>query len=64
MLNNLTRWAHWLDLWLRKQFAGKTAAAPLKLERDIRNISGATLSCRHIADGVKRVLATRDVALK
>ena len=48
----------------RKQFAGKTAASPLKLERDIKNISGATLSCRHIADGVKRVLATHDVAFK
>jgi Na+-translocating ferredoxin:NAD+ oxidoreductase RnfG subunit len=48
----------------RRQFAGKTASAPLKLEHDIRNISGATLSCRHIADGVRRVLATHDVAFK
>jgi hypothetical protein len=48
----------------RRQFAGKTAAAPLKLERDIRNISGATLSCRHITDGVKRILATHAVALR
>ena len=52
------------DAEWRKQFAGKTAAAPLKLDRDIRNISGATLSCRHIADGVKRILATHDVAFK
>jgi Na+-translocating ferredoxin:NAD+ oxidoreductase RnfG subunit len=52
------------DAEWRGQFAGKTAAAPLKLEQDIRNISGATLSCRHIADGVKRVLATHDVALR
>ena len=48
----------------RRQFAGKTATSPLKLERDIKNISGATLSCRHIADGVKRVLATHAVAFK
>jgi Na+-translocating ferredoxin:NAD+ oxidoreductase RnfG subunit len=48
----------------RRQFVGKTAADPLKLDRDIQNISGATLSCRHIADGVKRVLATYDVALR
>ena len=48
----------------RRQFVGKTATDPLKLDRDIKNISGATLSCRHIADGVKRVLATYDVALK
>jgi Na+-translocating ferredoxin:NAD+ oxidoreductase RnfG subunit len=48
----------------RKQFVGKTASASLKLDDDIRNISGATLSCRHIVDGVKRVLATYVVALK
>jgi len=48
----------------RSQFVGKTAADPLKLSRDIRNVSGATLSCKHIADGVKRVLATYEVALK
>lgn len=48
----------------RAQFVGKTAAAPLKLDQDIRSISGATLSCRHVADGIKRLLATVDVALK
>lgn len=48
----------------RKQFAGKTGASPLKLDSDIKNISGATLSCRHIADGVKRILATYEIALK
>jgi len=44
------------DAQWRAQFTGKTAADPLQLDRDIRNISGATLSCRHIADGVKRLL--------
>lgn len=48
----------------RAQFTGKTAADPVKLDRDIRNISGATLSCKHITDGVKRLLATYEVALK
>jgi Na+-translocating ferredoxin:NAD+ oxidoreductase RnfG subunit len=48
----------------RAQFVGKNASAPLKLNKDIKNISGATLSCRHIADGVKRVLATYEVAIK
>ena len=47
----------------RAQFAGKTAAAPLKLDQDIRNISGATLSCRHVTDGVKRLLATHALVL-
>ena len=48
----------------RKQFVGKTPGAPLVLGQDIRNIGGATLSCRHITDGVKRLLALYDVALK
>ncbi len=48
----------------RAQFVGKTSAAPLKLEKDIQNVSGATLSCRHVTDGVKRVLATYDIAFK
>ncbi len=48
----------------RSQFIGKQSGAALKLDGDIRNISGATLSCRHITDGVKRLLAFYDVALK
>lgn len=48
----------------RGQFTGKTAVAPLKLDQDIKNISGATLSSRHITDGVKRLLVTHDLVLK
>jgi hypothetical protein len=48
----------------RAQFAGKTLTAPLKLDDDIKNISGATLSCRNITDGVKRLLATHELVLK
>jgi FMN-binding domain len=48
----------------RRQFAGKTAADPLKLDRDVTNISGATLSCRHVTDGVKHVLAFYDKDLR
>jgi Na+-translocating ferredoxin:NAD+ oxidoreductase RnfG subunit len=48
----------------RAQFAGKTARSTLKLDADIQNISGATLSCRHVTDGVKRVLAFYELALK
>ncbi len=47
----------------RAQFTGKTKSAPLQLDKDIQNISGATLSSRHIADGVRRLLALYDVAL-
>ncbi|HQT34732.1 MAG TPA: FMN-binding protein [Thiobacillus sp.] len=48
----------------RAQFDGKRFGAPLKLDNDIQNISGATLSCKHIAEGVRRVLAIHAVALK
>jgi hypothetical protein len=47
----------------RVQFTGKTKHDPLKLDLDIKNISGATLSSRHLTDGVRRVLALHDVAL-
>jgi len=47
----------------RKQFIGKTKDAKLKLNSDIKNISGATLSCRHITEGVKRLLATYEIVL-
>ena len=45
-----------LPAW-RKQFVGKTAASPLHVGDDIANISGATLSCQHVTDGVKRIVA-------
>ncbi|MFN3716786.1 MAG: FMN-binding protein [Thiobacillus sp.] len=48
----------------RAQFEGKRHGAKLKLDDDIQNISGATLSCKHISEGVRRVLALHEVALK
>ena len=42
----------------RAQFKGRSAATPPEFGRDIANISGATLSCRHLTEGVKRLLAT------
>jgi len=48
----------------RQQFVGKTMQSPLKPDQDIRNISGATLSSRHIIEGVRRLLVTYDVALR
>ena len=45
-----------LPAW-RNQFIGKTAADPLRIGADIANISGATLSCTHITDGVHRIVA-------
>lgn len=47
----------------RAQFLGKRHGAVLKLGADIANISGATLSSKHITDGVKRLLATYALAV-
>ncbi len=47
----------------RAQFTGKSHGATLELGGDIQNISGATLSSRHITDGVKRLLATYALVL-
>lgn len=48
----------------RKQFIGKTPHSRFALNDGINNISGATLSSRHVTDGVRRVLATYEVCLK
>ncbi|MDP2653162.1 MAG: FMN-binding protein [Candidatus Omnitrophota bacterium] len=48
----------------RRQFIGKTGASELSLNDDIKNISGATLSCRHVTEGVKRALALYDLIIK
>lgn len=42
----------------RAQFTGKRQGAPLKLDVDIVNLSGATLSCGNLTGGVRRLLAT------
>jgi uncharacterized protein with FMN-binding domain len=44
------------DAAWRAQFVGKNAGSALQLNVDIKNISGATLSSKHITDGVKRLL--------
>lgn len=51
------------DNW-RSQFVGKTATSTLKLNKDIQNISGATLSAKHLTDGVKRLLVMHELVLK
>lgn len=47
-------------IW-RQHFVGKTLADPFKLNEDVPNISGGTLSSRHVMEGVKRVLAIQKV---
>ena len=39
------------------QYAGKTIRDPLLPYRDIHNITGATLSCQSIGQGVRKALA-------
>jgi len=41
----------------RQQFAGRKGPAQLRFGDDIRNISGATLSCQHVTEGVQRLSA-------
>lgn len=52
-----------LPAW-RRQFAGKSAAGgKLMVGNGIANISGATLSCTHLTDGVRRIAAVAQVGL-
>jgi Na+-translocating ferredoxin:NAD+ oxidoreductase RnfG subunit len=48
----------------RHQFTGKTSRDTLRINEDIQNISGATLSCVHITDGIRRLLITHDVVMR
>ena len=52
------------DAAWRRQFSGKRAGDPVRLTADIRNISGATLSCKNVTNGVRRLLATYEIAIK
>ncbi|OFV97829.1 MAG: hypothetical protein A3H28_10875 [Acidobacteria bacterium RIFCSPLOWO2_02_FULL_61_28] len=44
------------------QFAGKSLANPIMQHQDIRNVSGATLSVRALARGVRKALAVIEAA--
>ena len=48
----------------RAQFTGKGAFDPVRLGEDIRNVSGATLSCKNLTNGVRRLLAFHEIVLK
>ncbi len=48
----------------REQFKGKSTQDKFRLNGDIYNISGATISCRNVTDGIKRVLATFELVLR
>lgn len=48
----------------REEFVGKSLDDAIRLGKDVPNISGATLSCRNITDGVRRLLTIWDLHLK
>jgi len=48
----------------RAQFAGRTDPSQLRMNKDIKNIAGATLSSEHVTAGVRRILALWSAALR
>jgi Na+-translocating ferredoxin:NAD+ oxidoreductase RnfG subunit len=50
--------AHW-----RAQFNGRHHGDAVRIGKDIQNISGATLSCEHVTDGIRRLLAIYALAI-
>lgn len=52
------------DASWREEFVGKSLDDAIRLGKDVPNISGATLSCRNVTDGVRRLLTIWDLYLK
>ncbi len=48
----------------RRQFAGRDSLEQLHVQADIKNIAGATLSCGHVTQGVRWLMALWQVALQ
>jgi hypothetical protein len=51
------------DAW-RHQFVGRNSLDQLRFEADIKNIAGATLSCGHVTQGVRWIVALWEVSLR
>ncbi len=51
-----------LPAW-RRQFIGKRSTDQVQIEHNIQNVSGATLSCRHVTEGIRRLLAVHALIL-
>ena len=47
----------------RAQFIGKQHGDPVRIGEGIQNVSGATLSCEHLTDGIRRLLSTYAIAI-
>jgi hypothetical protein len=50
--------AHW-----RAQFVGRRPGDPVRIGKDIQSISGATLSCQHLTDGIRRLLSIYAISI-
>ncbi len=48
----------------RNQFIEKDSRHQIRLNHDIANISGATLSCKHVTDGIRRLMALHSLLLR
>ena len=48
----------------RRQFSGRAGLGQLRVATDIKNIAGATLSCEHVTQGVRWLVALWQVALQ
>ncbi len=48
----------------RAQFGGRSDLEQLRFRTDIKNISGATLSCEHVTEGVRWLLALWQATLR
>jgi len=48
----------------RRQFGGRDQLGELRVATDIKNIAGATLSCEHVTQGVRWLMALWQTALK
>jgi hypothetical protein len=48
----------------RNQFDGRAGLEHLRFGTDIKNIAGATLSCEHVTQGVRWIVALWQVALR
>ena len=51
------------EAW-RRQFAGRQGLDQVRVQTDIKNIAGATLSCEHVTEGVRWMMALWQVALQ
>ncbi len=51
------------EAW-RRQFTGRQRLDQLRVQTDIKNIAGATLSCEHVTEGVRWLTALWQVALQ